>query len=60
LVGKSEKPTSIHECLLKVYNEATVDVSSLLFHNRCDGLKKMKQEGQNFMTNQGVVTVAPN
>jgi len=31
LVGKSEKPTYIHECLHKVYSEATVHVSSLLF-----------------------------
>ena len=60
LVGKSEKPTCIHECLLKVYREATVDVSSLVFHNRYDRLKKMKKEGQNFMTNQRVVTIAPN
>jgi hypothetical protein len=29
LIGKHEKPTCIHECLLKVYGDATVDVSTV-------------------------------
>lgn len=47
-VAESEKLTSIEEPLLKVYSEATVDVSTVQQWVR--RTKMLKQEQQHFMT----------
>lgn len=55
-VAEGEELTNIYKHLLRLYSEATTDVSAVQQRHE---FKKLDQEEQHIMTNCGVVVLAP-